>query len=130
MTELPRTRLGTSSALENSLAAVLVSQGARSSQRSTILGQRTKKHKSLRRNLLISRPEKSKPEKGDIATVPQNDWQGSMTTRMYEVSTLKLERVLIKRKVEALKDAFEKQNAEVEDRTVVRKGLSNIYVSL
>ena len=53
-----------------------------------------------------------------------------MTTRMYEVSTLKLERVLIKRKVEALKDAFEKQNAEVEDRTVVRKGSSNIYVSL
>jgi len=53
-----------------------------------------------------------------------------MTTRMYEVSTLKLERVLIKRKVEALKDAFEKQNAEVEDRTVVRKGSSNICLTL
>lgn len=123
-------RLGTSSALENPLAVVLVSQGARSSHRSTSLGRRTRKYKSPRQNLLISRPGKSKPEKGNIATVPQNDYQGSMTTRMYEVSTLKLETVLIKRQVEALKDAFEKQNAEVEDRAIVSKMASSLRLSL
>ena len=45
-----------------------------------------------------------------------------MTTQMYEVLNLKLERVLIKRKVEALNHAFEKQNAEIEDRAIVSKG--------
>jgi len=114
-------RLGTSSALEKPLVVVLVSQGVHSSHRSASLGQRTRKCKNPRQNLLISRPGKSKPEKGDIATVPRNDWQVSMTTRMYEVSTLKLERVLIKRKVEALNDAFEKQNAEIEDRAIVSR---------
>ena len=44
-----------------------------------------------------------------------------MTTRMYEVSNLKLERILIERKVEALNHAFERQNAEIEDRAIVSK---------
>lgn len=123
-------RLGTSLVLEKPLAVVLVSQGARSSHRSTSLGQRTRKYKSPRQNLLISHPGKSKPEKGNIVTVPQNDYQGSMTTRMYEVSTLKLARVLIIRQVEALNDAFEKQNAEVEDRAIVSKMSSNLCLTL
>lgn len=130
VTEFPRTRLGTSSALDSSLAVVRVSQGASSSHRSTTLEQRTRKYKSPRQNLLISSPGKSKLERGNIATVPQNDWQGSMTTRMYEVSTLQLGGVLITRKVEALNDAFEKQNADVEDKAVVSKGPTNVYLTL
>jgi hypothetical protein len=130
VTEFPRMRLGTSSALEDPLAVVLISQGVRSSHRGTSLGQRTRKYKSPRQNLLISRPGKSKPQRGNIATVPRNDWRGSMTTRMYEVSSLKSERVLIKRKVEALNDAFEKQNAKVEDRAIVSKKSSNLCPTL
>ena len=53
-----------------------------------------------------------------------------MTTRMYEVSTLQLGGVLITRKVEALNDAFEKQNADVEDKAVVSKGPTNVYLTL
>jgi hypothetical protein len=41
--------------------------------------------------------------------------------RMYGMPTLKLEGVLIIQKVEALNDAFEKQNAEVEDKAIVSK---------
>ena len=43
---------------------------------------------------------------------------------------MELERALIKRKVEALNDAFEKQNAEVEDKATVSKGSLDVCLTL